>query len=102
MIALHTLSAEDYKKLVAKILFGIEKDENTPYVDSISHVTIGRGFDIEGSEASRRKVFETMGLDETRLDSSNPNYQKQLTKEKGYIDKIRAAINTYNTTTDIQ
>ena len=51
MITLHTLSTEDYKKLVAKILFSVEKDENIPYVDSIWHVTIGRGFDIEGSES---------------------------------------------------
>ena len=43
-----------------------------------------------------------MGLDEARLDTKNPNYQQQLAKEKDYIDKILAAINTYNTTADIQ
>lgn len=65
MITLHTLSAEDYKKLVAKILFGAEQDENLPYVDSIRHVTIGRGFDIEGSPTpSRIEVFKTIGLEE--------------------------------------
>jgi hypothetical protein len=83
-------------------LFGIEKDETNPYVDSIWHVTIWRGFDIEGSKSSRDNVFKIMGLDPKRLDDKNPNYQQQLSKEKSYIDKILAAINTYNTAPDIQ
>ena len=86
MITLHTLGVEDYKNLVTKILFGVENDENNPYVDSIKHVTIGRGFDIEGSERSRNEVFKTMGLEEGRLDKADPNYQQQLAKEKGYIN----------------
>src|SRR5215831_3277782 len=102
MITLHTLSMEDYKKLVAKMLFNVEKDENNPYVDSILHVTIGRGFDIEGSKSSRDKVFEIMKLDPKRLDIKNSNYQQQFAKEKSYIDKILAAIETYNTNADIQ
>ena len=103
MIRLHTLSVEDYKKLVAKILFGTEQDESNPYVDSIGHVTIGRGFDIEGSpQPSRSEVFKTMGLEEARLDPTNPNYQKQLAKEKNYIARIITAIKTYNITADIQ
>src|SRR5438094_10566392 len=100
MIMLHTLSTEDYERLVAKILFSVERDENTPYVDSIGHVTIGRGFDIQGSELSRDKVFEIMGLDPKRLDSKNPNYQQQLAKEREYIDSIIATIELYKNTTD--
>jgi Ca2+-binding RTX toxin-like protein len=103
MIALNTLSAEDYKKFVAKILFGAEQDENLPYVDSIEHVTIGRGFDIEGSpKPSRSEVFKTMGLEDTRLDPTDPDYQKQLAKEKNYTARIITVINTYNTTSDIR
>src|SRR5262249_17741807 len=101
MITLHTLNAEDYKKLVAKILFGAEKDENNPYVDSIGHVTIGRGFDIEGSPTpSRSEVFKTMGLERARLDPADPNYQAQLAKEQEYIDSIIATIELYQNTTD--
>src|SRR5712691_5927175 len=101
MITLHTLSAEDYTRLVARMLLGVEHDENNPYVDSIGHVTIGRGFDIEGSKRlSRVQVFNTMGLGESFLDPADPNYQTQRAKEREYIDSIIATIELYQNTTD--
>ena len=63
---------------------------------------LGVGLTLKDQNLSRDKVFKTIGLDEFRLDPANPKYQQQLAKEKGYINKIRTAINTYNTTADIQ
>src|SRR5262249_49126316 len=58
-------------------------------------------FDIEGSPIpSRREVFKTMGLDVTRLNKTDPNYQTQLAKEQEYIDRIISTIGLYQNTTD--
>ena len=81
MITLHTLSVEDYKKLVAKILFG-RKGRELPYVDSIGMSRLGAGLILKDHPRSRIEVFKTMGLEEARLDNQNPNYKQQLAKER--------------------
>jgi hypothetical protein len=104
MINLHTLTQTDYAKLIAKLLLNAEEDRNDPYLDSIGHVTIGRGFDIEQAGKVRNEVFKTLGLNQFNLiRDPDPNKEVLLhAKERNYVNRIIVAIGTYNTDSGIQ
>jgi hypothetical protein len=98
MIELNKLERSEYERLIWRALQNFEGAHNKPYFDSKRpnrHVTIGRGFDMEGDRKRRIEVFNVMRLGDNEALAIHGD--KKLTeelraKEQAYINKITKII----------
>jgi|WetSurMetagenome_2_1015567.scaffolds.fasta_scaffold00114_39 hypothetical protein len=98
MIELNKLERSEYERLIWQALQNYEGAHNKPYFDSKRpnrHVTIGRGFDIEGDRKRRIEVFNVMRLGDNEALEINRDKKRTealQAKELDYVSRINKII----------